>query len=50
LKRLPFKALDVSGSHRLFRPAIVPVVEMAGFAWQGFSKPAVEMAGFAKRK
>jgi hypothetical protein len=41
---------SASGSHWLFRPAVEPVVEMAGFVWQGSSKPTVEMAGFAKRK
>jgi len=31
-------------------PCRCPVVEMAGFAWQGSLKPVVEMAGFASLK
>jgi len=33
--------------HRLTRPAVGPVVDMAGFGSATASDPAVEMAGFA---
>jgi hypothetical protein len=32
--------------HRLTRPAVEPVVDMAGFGSATASDPAVEMAGF----